>query len=478
MDEYERENFFWMSRKVKSSGNLSSAQGEETDGSERSRYTNLGQVPTRDSGIEMEVLPGVFPSIQYIDENDDESMYNSLSEILEEEHLTNSHVATIEATHATMKRMEKVVKLLKTEADSDFWDLTKEIATYIYYPFHETVNEDIRRQYGDFLASIDGGRELTSFLTSMLVLIKDSDKTVRAWQSIHIVQNTCWDYSNCSIPLCKQFGTCGLLNLMLCYLKKYRVKKNNTMDERQFLISALNILHNCSKVIDNVWVLKGLSAVTELSHFVIASDRELIMLTLFTLSYVIQDARVDILKTCDDTVEYIFDILRTATQSETFIGRSREGKFSAVEILKGLCNLARHNANKATFVRLEIMPLLVKLMTEGRSAEQKMATYLVQVLLRLKENRDKIIENDDIVNIVNKLSKHDTPVVQETAIKTLMDIVKPFEGEQEPIMPGPHRLSRQNAFSARRRQSYVNPDDVPMPPRRKNRSHSLGWIHE
>ncbi|XP_070553159.1 uncharacterized protein [Ptychodera flava] len=329
----------------------------------------------------------------------------------------------------TVRSMMTVIEAMKSGESSDIWDTTRSIATFIYMPFHSTKSEQTRRQFGDYLASSGGGRELTYFLAGLLEI---EEKTDRIWQSIHFVQNTCWDYSDVSLSLCKELGKCGMLHLMFTNLERYGLQKYSTMNERQLVISSLNILHNCSKTIKNLRLFKDENAVEKLEPYTHTHDKEICMLGLFILSYIADDTELDFLKASDHVMEHILGILKSALTSATLKGRSSAGNFAAVEVMKSLINLARNDDNKSILVTGGVTPLLLQFMQRGRAAEKKFATCLLRALLKLHGNRAAIIETVGLVNMVNVLCKSDVTSVKEAAEGVMMAIMRPDSAIDNP----------------------------------------------
>ncbi|XP_002740437.1 neuralized-like protein 4 [Saccoglossus kowalevskii] len=333
----------------------------------------------------------------------------------------------IEATgndpNSVMMRMRETLDLIKMGSDIDIRTVSISIAQHILQPYHDTESERLRQRFGDHLADIGAAAELKQLLERLNAKGMGSE---HVWLGMNVVRSSCWNYSDASLRFCKQLGQCGILEMMLKDLDRYGPHSSTDEKKRFIVVSAMSILHNSAKATENKDVYFRLRAVQRISPFLKSNDKELASDALLTLSYVVEDDKVNLLEADSQSITIILQRLQSALTNPTTL-RSAEGGYSARELVTGLGNIGANDKNKMTIVDNGAVPLLVDLMKVDRHAEQECAANTLWILARLDRNKGQIAKNREVIPTLTKLTASSNLAVKQAADRALMR-VKPVFG--------------------------------------------------
>ncbi|XP_077984772.1 neuralized-like protein 4 [Glandiceps talaboti] len=321
--------------------------------------------------------------------------------------------------NAIMFQMRDTIEYLKG-GDVDLRTAIEKIVTIIARPFDETDNEGLRQRFGDHLASLGGGYELTKLLKTVQEL-GDRRPTDSTWLCTTIIRGICWNYSDSSLKICKQFGQSGLLELVLKDLDRFGPIKITTERRRELIRSAFGVLHNCAKASENKQVFHDIRAIERISPFLRAANMTLAMGAMLTLSYIVDEHKSSLLTATDNLIEYILELLKKTVRSPNLKAISDDNStFSALELVRGLGNIAVNDKNKAMIVDQGGIPIFVELMKIDRPTEQECAANAIWTLAKLERNKKKIAGVTGCLGTLSSLCKSRNQAVKQAAERALM----------------------------------------------------------
>ncbi|XP_070553198.1 neuralized-like protein 4 [Ptychodera flava] len=323
--------------------------------------------------------------------------------------------------NALMFNMRSTVELMKRGIDVDIGTVVERVAVTLLQPYCATANDKIRQRFGDHLASLGGAGQLTKLLNRLNDIGMES-----AWTGMEIVRSTCWNYSDASLKAGSQFGRSGLPRLMLEDLDLYKNRKTKTKKARFIMMSALSILHNCSKVSENKQMYHDIKAVERIAPFLKLDDMELAMIALLTLSYIVEDSKIHLLEANAATVGFLIELLKSALADPQLYGQSKESRYSAFELVMGLGKIAANTSNAVKIVDSGAVPLLMKLMEKNdRPMVQECAANALWVLARVDETRRKISATQGVLAALARLARSENEAVGQAAERALLRIKPP-----------------------------------------------------
>ncbi|XP_077984436.1 uncharacterized protein LOC144439061 [Glandiceps talaboti] len=320
-----------------------------------------------------------------------------------------------------MQQMRMLVLLLKDFATTNIHLACQLVSVYMLKPY-VVCSQPVRQAFGDHLANLGAAEKFKLLLDTLMRL---NSKTENDWKAIQTVRSTCWNYSDASLRLCRHFGQCGLLEDMLNDLQKYQTSYREDENVKEMVLSAISILHNCSKTADNKHVYDELHAVTKIVPYMTSDDLEIASIAMLTLSYIVRPGEESHLEVPERVVCFLLQHLSGSLDEPDL----RHGGFSALELVVGLGNIALNNRSKITITTNGAVPLLLKLMEKELPPEQECAINTLWVLSKLESNRKNILKTPDIIPVLSKMTKHANIAVTQAAERALL-VIKPTSYSQ------------------------------------------------
>ncbi|XP_070554678.1 uncharacterized protein [Ptychodera flava] len=306
--------------------------------------------------------------------------------------------------NAIMFAMRETVELLAKGSEVDIMIAVQKVYGTIILPFNRTSDERLRQRFGDHLASLGGGHELTK-LMQCLQEMGDMTPSKQTWIGITLLRSLCWNYSDNSLKLCKQFGQSGLLELVLKDIDRFG-PTGVVNEKRLYLLkSAFGVLHNCAKATENKQVYRDIRAIERIAPFMKSQDRSLAIGALLTLSYIIEDNKIDLLEADIKLIAYILEILKRALGDPGLKSITEGGTYSALEITTGLGNIAVNDTNKGWIVKLGGVPLLIDLLKKDRPDVQESAANTLWTLAQADKHKGNISFVPGAINTLTSLCK-------------------------------------------------------------------------
>ncbi|XP_070553265.1 neuralized-like protein 4 [Ptychodera flava] len=323
--------------------------------------------------------------------------------------------------NAIMFRMRETVDKLRNGKFSDMRQTIESVASNITQPYHGTDDRKIRQRFGDHLANIGGAKELTRLLER---LVDMGMETQIAWAGISLVRSTCWNYSDASLKICKQFGQSGLLRHILADLDRYGPGTSKNQKRRFLIVSSISILHNCAKATENRQLYHDMRAIERIAPFLKSEDTTVTTVALLSLSYIVEEDKKELLEASTETIAFLLKVLVSALDDPKLRGQCEDGTFSALELAMGLGNIAVNDKNKSTMVEGGCIPLFVKLLQRGGTAEQECSANALWVLASMETNKAKIRSEPGALDTLKRLSTHSNDAVRQSAERALL-VLKP-----------------------------------------------------
>ncbi|XP_077984752.1 neuralized-like protein 4 [Glandiceps talaboti] len=285
-----------------------------------------------------------------------------------------------------------------------------------------------QRQLGDQIAQLGGAPELQYLLNK---LSKTGLGTGENEASKRIILETCWNYSECSVKLCKFFGECGLLSDLLHDLETSG-PSYQTEEELHPVLSTLSILHNCAKAAENKQVYMNLETSAKLKPFLHCENTDLAMLALFTISHIYSDDNVDVLGTNTTVISHIINVFAGAMDCKNLI----YNRYTAKEVVVGLGRIARNEGNAVKILdNGRSIPLLVQLVGLNLPMEGECAINVLWELGKHRKLRSRVAEEPTVFPCLRSAMKNDIISIRQAAERALM-ILKPPLKPPDPPSPG------------------------------------------
>ncbi|XP_070553379.1 uncharacterized protein [Ptychodera flava] len=316
--------------------------------------------------------------------------------------------------NAIMFAMRETVEFLAKGTEVDILIAVQKVYETFRVPYDSTSDEQLRQRYGDHLASLGGGHELTK-LMQRLQEMGDRTPSEQTWIGITLLRSLCLSYSYSSLKLCKQFGQSGLLEFLLKDIDRFGPTKLINEKRRELVSSAIHVLHNCAKATENKQVYRDIRAIERIAPFMKSKDMSLAMGAMLTLSYVIEDHKVDLLAADEEMIAFTLDILKQTLTNPRLKAIAETLIFSALEITTGLGNIAVNDTNKDLIVKLGGVPLLIELLAKDRPDVQESAANALWTLAQANKHRRKISSVPGAITTLTSLCQNTNAAVKQAA---------------------------------------------------------------
>lgn len=167
----------------------------------------------------------------------------------------------------------------------------------------------------------------------------------------------------------------------------------------------MTILHNCASNPQIRQCYRDIGAVQLLTPILSRKEKGIKLLTLLTLSYIIDDQDNHLLLADDSDFDFLLDSLSQAWEAS---GHREMHGYSLVDLLKGLGNLAQNDDNKKLLMKKGALKHLVPVLELGSEEEQQNAAKVVWELAFDKDNRQVMKQDDELMQklTVLKTSHH------------------------------------------------------------------------
>lgn len=178
--------------------------------------------------------------------------------------------------------------------------------------------------------------------------------------------------------------------------------------------SSLVITHNCSKPTENkaTFVKKNMMQYL-LPLSMPNNDKEVMLDSMLTLSYIVSPSEYHLLKAQESTIVFLLQILQEALAKSDHESRG----YNAYELVMGMNNLSVNDTNRNTFVDKGAGHLLGKMMKIGKDRERECAADALWSLTG-NDTRGKLKQmTPTLIPILDALKKSRVESVREAAAR-------------------------------------------------------------
>ena len=290
---------------------------------------------------------------------------------------------------------------------------------------------------GDFLADINGAETFTQTLSKLYetntnIAVSDLQDTntpeATAQLIVFGITMSLLDLTDKSVPFTISCANSGLVPVLteFCMALAANISDqgHNWADMQlsgKLFTQTLGTLHNIARRAENRWhCAKVRSLVPTLLDWTTSKGNYWGVLSLLTLSFVIDEERNHLLKTKEGVLRFLVELLE-ATLNESnrrFLG------YSSTELAEGLTQIAVNDSNKRLLAELGAIPILKNMMnTANNEKEQESAATAFYVLSFNEENRKEIENESETMEILQRLSKSENRQVKMIAEGALWEVL-------------------------------------------------------
>ncbi|XP_070537112.1 uncharacterized protein [Ptychodera flava] len=328
--------------------------------------------------------------------------------------------------------LKNAVQMLENESNSkgttaeevirDIGDIMEENVEQALYNYD---SKEQRRIVCDQLA-YDGMVPATSRFLEKILSANDGRITADdiTANTMFTILNIMTSMTDRSVLVCEQCKDEGLLKVLLLQLENNDEKDNHTSDPISYrtALMYIGIIYNCAKGGVGRQFYNDHKAVGIIDPYTKSTDKTIKALAIMTIAYIVEeDEQNDLIVADNAIIQYV---IRTFKEAMISSDKTSIQGFNVEELAQGLSSLANHDKNKKIIVDAGALPLLVQLMNEGDEKEIYCATEAVWTLAFNDENKEKITNEPNAIETLEKLRSHDNQQIQQAAHGALWVIHK------------------------------------------------------
>jgi len=220
-----------------------------------------------------------------------------------------------------------------------------------------------------------------------------------------MVKTIVWNYSNNCQELCEKFYNqkVYLLKLMSEFtIKELDVQALKNKRERYIVKATLGILHNALRKYEpNKQLVRENNGINNLHKYYSSSFLIIKAKIMILLAYCVNEEENQRLTTDEGVVAFILKLLRSSLDSDNHVARSYA--FSASETVSAIDRLCLNDTNKVSIVEQEGLVLLMKMINESITEEEReVALHCIWTLSFHEKNKIKIEEEVGLMDYVQK----------------------------------------------------------------------------
>ncbi|XP_071108142.1 uncharacterized protein [Haliotis cracherodii] len=283
-------------------------------------------------------------------------------------------------------------------------------------------NERNRTHMADFLAEIDAAIVLYASYKALMTKEKleymtDSILhgliTKPEMMFVFTIRGIMWNYSDASSLFSERLGSTGVfedLGKDLQHMKEG--------DLGYSFESCVGILHNTSKNPANRPLMRAQEISKHLLPFLKSKKTDVKMVTLLTLSYILDESQNDLLLADDSVFDFILSMIKLAWKAQDH----RYNGFSVMELVEGLTGLAKNDDNKKLIEKKGAVPTVMKIVKDGSDDEKLVAVKCIWELSFDKDNRKTFHENEELMKLLKSVKMSDNKKLSKAGGGALWEI--------------------------------------------------------
>ncbi|XP_046330967.2 uncharacterized protein LOC124114439 isoform X2 [Haliotis rufescens] len=304
---------------------------------------------------------------------------------------------------------------------------------YLWNLSRYTPDRDMRsRVIGGF-----GKEKFVDLFQQMWIAAQKEDifnsEVLYPWKNLRNSLSIVWNCCDSSMAVCEQMTTSGLLPKILESLKEVSDTKDYLENDRKlYYIKALfGILHNCVRNYSDCHsVLINSNGIESLHNFTTCSHPMVKAKSLIIISYLVDEEQNEVISASSDTLKFIVNILKESLTSVDHFA-AKYG-MNAVEVVKGLNNIAHNDTNKVKLVDCGVVPCLRSLLLSESDMEKTLAATGIWALSFAKENKTILKEDQECIKALQNLARCEEKSVSHAARGALWEI---FHDQQMSLDP-------------------------------------------
>ncbi|XP_078583468.1 uncharacterized protein LOC144866127 [Branchiostoma floridae x Branchiostoma japonicum] len=321
--------------------------------------------------------------------------------------------------------MSQIVELMRKSKNLDSaLQVMQGLNQHIIVPLIQ-FNHAVKKQLGDHLANIGGPEALMKY-ASLLSSQGNQNDTNDAYGELcmSVLPNALYPvvsmYANASLEFGHAVGRSGLLMMTVQKLTRHLEMEFSDANLR-FIHVLLGILGPCARVPENLDYFKDIGAVDPLKKLIKEANMPLRMTTLCCLAHIVDAEDPDLTQLQASDIDFFMNILNATVSEANHEIVLEKVPWIAIDVVKDLLALSRHDSVKCAFVRNGVMVPLIQLIEFGNSIEQEYAMLCVQSFVIVDSIRETIVSESRVEEVLRALLTQQDQIyaVHATARKTL-----------------------------------------------------------
>ncbi|XP_043933463.1 uncharacterized protein LOC122806805 [Protopterus annectens] len=300
----------------------------------------------------------------------------------------------------------KALKALTSYTSQEAKDILQKFCQFYFN--HSTDKE--RENIADLLAK-EGAAEL---LSNIIIGFSNDGffKSNAVWFPAYYALNTVWNFTDASLNFGKAVGNTELIKYLIGILNHEPYREKQDQKNVYYLLKAsLGILHNVAKVPENRSQFRQNNGVNSISLYTKNEDELLKVVSILVLGYIIDENESELIMDESGAIEILVKLLQGALAAEN--GRCHG--YRADEIAEGLALIATCEKNKTEIYEAEAVPELMQMMESGSNSDKICALKVIWQLAFDESIRSELIEDENLMALIEKLSKSKNQEIANTA---------------------------------------------------------------
>ncbi|KAL8606719.1 hypothetical protein ACOMHN_018753 [Nucella lapillus] len=207
-------------------------------------------------------------------------------------------------------------------------------------------------------------------------------------------------------------GRLAETSVISCFVMDLKNLEENFLANSQVFDGSLTLLHNCARSRETKQKFHDIGLVQLLTPFLDREEKEIKLLSLLTLSYIIDEEDSHLLFADASDFDFLLEAVSCAWNDVHH--RDLNG-YTLEELLQGLGNLTQNDDNKKLLMEKDVLKLLEPILDSGSEVEKQEAAHIVWNMAFNKENRTKMEKDKELIDRLERLKGSDCIEVANAA---------------------------------------------------------------
>ncbi|XP_025099591.1 uncharacterized protein LOC112567204 isoform X1 [Pomacea canaliculata] len=237
------------------------------------------------------------------------------------------------------------------------------------------------------------------------------------------------NYSCYSKEFATRLAKTGVLQDLMEDLKHMKDQSAERLEKGEAFKSVIAIVLNCCRTSDGLAIVMAMNIKEELKPFLSKDDLDIQTLALCTLSFLVEDHELDLLKVDKSLMQYCVQCIYGAADSK----RKSHNGWLMEELLALLSRLVRNDSNKRLILRTGGLKMLGMVLETRTEVEQANAIKLLNKLAVETEGKLMMQADASLLTTLSKLESDENKPFREQAADLLKTIhkISVTPGQQE-----------------------------------------------